>query len=148
MRRTARAAGWRAWRLAATRTQKVGFGTPSSRRKPKTRQKRAGCALQMPVRTRDPESHSTGPHVGELGFYFRGCVSPDAGVRLTARSDHQIQTGAPSPGIAGGAPGSDLSSSATAARCLRISIRVLGASIAMPLLGARRSPRKARPFVS
>ena len=27
----------------------------------------------MPVRTRPPESLSTGPHAGELGFYFRGC---------------------------------------------------------------------------
>ena len=53
--------------------------------------------------------------------------APDAGVRLTARSDHQTQPGAPSPGIAKGAPGGGPSSSAIAARYyLRVCIRVLG----------------------
>ena len=57
--------------------------------------------------------------------------APDAGVRLTARSDHQTQPGAPSPGIAKGkgkgAPGGDPPSSAIiAARYLRICVRVLG----------------------
>ena len=52
--------------------------------------------------------------------------APDAGVRLTARPDHQTQPGAPSPGIAKGAPGGGPSSSAIATRYLRIFIRVLG----------------------
>ena len=88
MRRTARAAGWRAWRQHA---QKNGFGTSSSWRKNENQTKaRRLCPANTGPNT-GPESLSTGPHAGELGFYFRGChagassravpVKPFAGAR-------------------------------------------------------------------
>ena len=83
MRRTSRG-GWlsrcRAWRKNAKK--KVGSGTPSSNQ-PKTRQKRAGCTIRMPGRTRGPDVRDIAPHAAELTFYLRGCdTSPPMATEL------------------------------------------------------------------
>ena len=76
MRRTSRGAGCRAggWRQNAPQSRVWHFGTWSPQsEEPKTREKHAGCALQMPVRARGRKSPGTGPHAAELAFYLRGC---------------------------------------------------------------------------
>ena len=74
--------GWLA-RLAATRTKKLNLAPQARGKETNARQKRAGCVLQMPVRTRAPGSLSTGPHAGELGFRFQGAMQ-----RAVAWSHH------------------------------------------------------------
>ena len=70
MHRTSRR-GW-LLRLAARR-QKVGFGTPSSKRRTgnQTEARRLRAANAGPSTGRDITS--TGPHAAELAFDFRGC---------------------------------------------------------------------------
>ena len=74
MRRTSRGAGCRAcWRQNAPKSWIWHLPGGVRSEEPKTRQKHAGCALQMPVRARGRKSPSTGPHAAELAFYLRGC---------------------------------------------------------------------------